>query len=1353
MKQKLLNISTLQKLFLGFVIMLLSCKTIGQTTSVWSGTSGGAWLTGASWTPSGAPNSATTIASFGGSNVATTVGVNTNTQASLNVAAITFLTGSSTVNLALGNSASSGSGGTITFAGTTLNSVGNVVLRSTSSKNFTFQNNIGTGAKTLGFILGNTTDNIINIDGSGGVILSSIISGSSKKLTLGGSGSGALTLSGANTYTGATTINSATSKLILGASGVIADASNVILNGGTLNTGASVGFSETTGTLSLTNDATILLGTGNHALNFSDSNAVAWTSGKTLTITGWTGTAGTSGTAGKIFFGNSASGLTSTQISQISFTGFVGGAIILSSGEVVPVGALITPSSSPSSLTTTYGLASLESSFTVSGTSMSAGISINPPLGFQVSTTNDFSSNVGSNGSPITVGFSGTIPATTIYIRLAAGLSAGNYTGNIVLSSAGATNVNLATNAINTVNQKNVTISGLVADDKIFDNTTTTSLSGTASLSGVLAGDVSNVVLSGTPVANFLTAAVGTNKPVTVSGYSLTGSASSNYLLLQPSGLTASINSSGLQDQMITFGSLSSTTYGDNNFNLNATSNSGLTITYFSSNTNVATVLGNTVSIVGAGSTIISATQAGDSNYNAATSVDQLLVVNQKSLTVSGASASSKEYNGNNAATLSGGVLVGIFNSDNVTFSGNGVFDTPNVGTSKTVTGTLVLGGVKAVNYILTQPSLLADITPKELTITGISVSNKQYDTNNSASIVGTPTLLGLLTIDLTAVSLGGSPTATFGNSTVGTGKLVTISGYSISGLASGNYLLTQPSGITANITTKLLSIVGLTANNKIYNRDLATTLSGVATLSGIIPGDEAFVSLVGTPSAAFLSYTFGINKTVDVTGLSISGASIANYSLSNLSLTASILKKDVTVLSATATDKFYDGNTTATISGTLNGVVFPDAVTLNLSGVFADANVGTNKTVTSTSSITGVDVLNYNLIQPTGLLASINAAACGISSGLVTYNFNTSSPSSNTVNGVLVSPLTQGNNNGTSTLLSSTSASNFSGASAANNAGAAAFIGAINTLTSTYFEFSVTPQSGYNVSLTGLSFGSRSTGTGPKAYALKSNLDNYSANLATGVFNNNSTWVLFNPSTTTSSSNQAITYRLYGYDGAGGAVAGSVNWRIDDLKLNIIATPGAALTSATSAIICSGDTFSYSPITNYTGATISWARAAVTGISTTSVSTPQLTNPNEVLVNTTTTPIDVVYVYNVTTSTCFVSQNVTVTVRPIFNWYLDSDNDGYYFGSVITSCDSPGLGYKTSGIIASGDCDDTNPAINPGAVDVCYDGLDNNCDGIIDNGCTPVVSTLSTGSCGVTLSGWYSSVSVNNVAFAQGYR
>jgi YDG domain len=116
-------------------------------------------------------------------------------------------------------------------------------------------------------------------------------------------------------------------------------------------------------------------------------------------------------------------------------------------------------------------------------------------------------------------------------------------TANITASQVGDSNYNPATNVIRllTVTPKPITISGLIADSKTQDGTTATTLSGTPSLVGVLAVDVANVNLVSTPVANFTSANVGTGIAVTVSGYSLSGSAAFNYSLVQPTGLTANI--------------------------------------------------------------------------------------------------------------------------------------------------------------------------------------------------------------------------------------------------------------------------------------------------------------------------------------------------------------------------------------------------------------------------------------------------------------------------------------------------------------------------------------------------------------------------------------------------------------------------------------------------------------------------------------------------------------------------------------------------------------------------------------------------------------------------------------------
>jgi len=68
------------------------------------------------------------------------------------------------------------------------------------------------------------------------------------------------------------------------------------------------------------------------------------------------------------------------------------------------------------------------------------------------------------------------------------------------------------------------------------------------------------------------------------------------------------------------------------------------------------------------------------------------------------------------------------------------------------------------------------------------------------------------------------------------------------------------------------------------------------------------------------------------------------------------------------------------------------------------------------------------------------------------------------------------------------------------------------------------------------------------------------------------------------------------------------------------------------------------------------------------------------------------------------------------FTWYTDADNDGWgVIGSGTIQCTTPGAGFTQ----LEGDCDDANADINPNMPDACgtADGIDNNCDGNIDEG------------------------------------
>jgi hypothetical protein len=80
-------------------------------------------------------------------------------------------------------------------------------------------------------------------------------------------------------------------------------------------------------------------------------------------------------------------------------------------------------------------------------------------------------------------------------------------------------------------------------------------------------------------------------------------------------------------NQTITFNSLPAKSFGDLDFSSGASASSGLAVSLASSNTAVATIVSGNIHIVGVGTTTITASQTGNTNYNAATNVIQTLTV------------------------------------------------------------------------------------------------------------------------------------------------------------------------------------------------------------------------------------------------------------------------------------------------------------------------------------------------------------------------------------------------------------------------------------------------------------------------------------------------------------------------------------------------------------------------------------------------------------------------------------------------------------------------------------------------------------------------------------------------------
>jgi len=279
--------------------------------------------------------------------------------------------------------------------------------------------------------------------------------------------------------------------------------------------------------------------------------------------------------------------------------------------------------------------------------------------------------------------------------------------------------------------------------------------------------------------------------------------------------------------------------------------------------------------------------------------------------------------------------------------------------------------------YIISYVNNALTVTPKALTVTGMSAANKVYDGSTTATLSG-GSLSGLIGSE----TLGFSGTSAFADKNAGTAKAVTVTGITLndgSGLAS-NYSITNPTGLSANITAKALTLSGMSAADKVYDGSTSATLSG-GTLSGLVGSETLGFS---GQSGVFADKNAGTAKAVNVSGITlVNGSGLAsNYSIANLTgLTANITPKALTVTGISASNKVYDGTTTASLSGgALSGLIGSETLGFSgESGVFADANAGTAKAVT-VSGITLADgsglASNYSITNPTGLSANITPKA-----------------------------------------------------------------------------------------------------------------------------------------------------------------------------------------------------------------------------------------------------------------------------------------------------------------------------------------------------------------------------------------
>ncbi|MFN8670127.1 MAG: YDG domain-containing protein [Gemmatimonadaceae bacterium] len=606
----------------------------------------------------------------------------------------------------------------------------------------------------------------------------------------------------------------------------------------------------------------------------------------------------------------------------------------------------------------------------------------------------------GSTGSLTLVGVNGgdqvSISSATLAFQ-SAGVGSGKTVTITGVTLGGANAANYAVSLVGAptataaINAKGLTISGVSAANKVYDGGLAASLSGTASYVGLVNGE--NYAVTGTPSASFGTATVGNGKAVTVAGYT---APSANYTVSQPSGLTANI----MAKPLTVSGSFTANDkmYDGTTSATIATNALGLTGVVSG---DVVTITGTTVAFasaaVGNGKTVsltaASLSGADASNYSlslvGAPTTTANITPAGGPVTIGGSfTADDKTYDALTSATGQTGALtlVGVNGAHQVSIASVTLaFQTAPAGSGKTVViAGVTLGGADAALYTVDltgAPSATAAINAKGLTITGISAANKVYDGNATASLTGSASYLGLVAGENYAVT--GTPSASFASAAVATGVAVTVSGFTA---PNSNYTLTQPSGLTANITTKSLAVGGsFTANDKTYDGGVSATIgTNTLALTGIVGSDN--VTVAGQ-TAAFLTAPVGIGKTVAITGITLGGSDAAYYTV-DLSgaptTTAAIAAKGLTIGgSFTASNKVYDGSATATIASnalTLVGVVGGDNVSLTgLTAAFASAAIGNGRTVSlSAASLTGGDATNYTLSLTGAPTATANITFAG---------------------------------------------------------------------------------------------------------------------------------------------------------------------------------------------------------------------------------------------------------------------------------------------------------------------------------------------------------------------------------------
>lgn len=493
--------------------------------------------------------------------------------------------------------------------------------------------------------------------------------------------------------------------------------------------------------------------------------------------------------------------------------------------------------------------------------------------------------------------------------------------------------------------------------------------------------------------------------PATVSGntLTLTGTTGTVYVTAAQSGnsvykaaasVTRSFSVTELANQTISFGTISNKYVNASPITLAATASSGLTVSY--SISGPATLSGSTLTLTGTTGTVtVVASQAGNSNYNAAASVTRSFTVSKIDQSITFAALSDKYIN-SSAFTISSsttsGLAVTYTISGPATLSGSTVTLT---GTTGTVSITASQAGNSVYNAAnsITRTFTVSDLPTQ--TITGFSSIPAKYVNSAPFTISATASsglpvsfaISGPATLSGSTVTLTGAEgTVTITASQVGNTSYQAapsvVRTFSVTKVAQ---TITFPA--IANMYVNASSFtIGATASSSLA---VSYSISGPATLSGTtvtLTGSTGTVSITAT-QAGNATYAAALSVVETFTVSNLPTQTITFSTISNKYVDASAFNLSVSASSGLPVSLAISGP--ATLSGTtvtLTGSTGTVSITASQAGntsYQAASNVTRTFTVSKRSQTITWATIPQKYINSPDFTVSTTA-----SSGLTTFTY-----------------------------------------------------------------------------------------------------------------------------------------------------------------------------------------------------------------------------------------------------------------------------------------------------------------------------------------------------------------------------